>query len=47
MEKEVKMSLEDQMNLDAYHDSLADDWELRHFGEFDWANVVDHYDGTR
>jgi len=47
MTKEFNLTLEDQANLAAYQDSLAEDWELRHFGEFDWTDVVNHYDGTR
>lgn len=40
-------TLEEQANREAYNDALIEAEELRMYPDFDWADVVDQYDGCR
>lgn len=45
----MELTLEEktEMEKEAWESAMQEDWELRHFGEFDWDHYVDRYDGTR
>jgi len=47
MEQKQLKKLQDEMNYEAYQTSLAEAEDLRYCPDFNWGDVVDHYDGTR